>query len=184
VIRLLKLPEYKVAHVVGSGPSWSGVKDYEREPGSLLIGVNDAAYNFSGERGPFIHLTADYPYARDKPVALGAVGVWVRHGEHPFPRCPEFPMWVPGVGGEDHNARIWSRGHHLELDRAWAESIPGYTAGVTVAGSGGVAGYSLACMAEPEEIHLWGFDGGPGYEAHADALAWAIGESGVETFIH
>ena len=151
-------------HVITSGPS--GAKFFQTEvldkPGSgLVIAVNDAAYDVCRLRVstyvPVIHFTADYPYAKIRPVAMGALGLWLRpRDDHPIPSLTEFPMWI-GTS-----------------PLAW----PTYLDGVMRVGSstpacGGYSAWNLADQLAWSHVHLWGFDGGGRYEKFRECLEQA-----------
>ena len=160
MIQLTHLPRYKVAHVVGSGPSAGGLDPKEIPPGSLVVACSGAAHRFSSLGLDLIHLTADYPTAKTGLVARGALGVWVRLGDSaPFPPRSGFPCWVPCSTGEDHWAHRWG----------WKQ--PGHLS-VMVGGGAGCAAWNLVDEIS-DEVHLWGLDGGGAYERMRPGLEYA-----------
>lgn len=160
MIRLTSLPRYARAHVVGTGPSAEGV---EARPGDLVVAVNRAAYALEGRGLDLIHIAADrFWVAQDAPVAKGALGVWVRLGEEPFPRRSSWPCWVPCSTGESHWEHRWGwkgpRG--LEIHS------------VMVGGTTSCAAWNLVDEIA-EEVHLWGLDGGGEYEKFRPSFDYA-----------
>lgn len=168
MIRIRTLDKYEVVHVVGSGKSAQNFYGVDFDSTHLIIGVNDAAYDVAqfvrGKKVAVIHFAVDYSYAKTRPVAPGALGLWRRtKPEHPLPKFTEFPAYV------SPSEWPWSHGFDLAVSSAWC---------------GGYAAWNLADQVAIDHVHLWGFDGGGRHEKFRPCLEKAARLARVEFTDH